>query len=463
MVSGILLTFICRDTPGFRDSSVGVRSVLSAFLTLSLLLGAPLCFSQNLITEPAEILAVRVGEWTDRSRFVIDTDNWVGVEHNSDSEQNEFLLTFRGIGSDALAWELRDILDTHPLIKSYHFIGRRLTTELTINLSEPSFVDTFELSADNDHAAHRVVIDLFPRSKRYARIIDARTGHWRDRERLVLETDRKVPFELLTDARGRSFDLLLTGVDAKKVGIAIENAVHDSDSPIKHVDTTITSDKEPGSVRLGITLDQAANIRVFDIEPDGQSQHRLVVDLITQVEKDVPRVRVTADKEPVDAPRPATQSYPEEIWLDATLNQQRPAKTILALRDKANELLVSSGALRDWGVVIDRGITSYSHYGEQFFRLSDLGIKAETDMTTLTAELTAPPELLSGSRLSVGSGSVTRLDASPLGGFLNYDISATHTQLDQDSTAGGFFELGAFNGWGSGTTSTIVRDQSQTE
>ena len=162
-----------------------------------------------------------------------------------------------------------------------------------------------------------------------------------------------------------------------------------------------------------------------------------------------------------DAAKAPSANAGELVWLDVEINAQYPG-TALLRRDAQGRLWVSSDDLERWRVrpppvppIIERG-TPY--YPLDAFP----GLTYAVDEAAQSIAIKAPASAFVA---TVIGGAHTR-PATPVrsspGGFFNYDVVAARASGNASAdrtTINGLFEAGAFNSWGTATT-TFVRSNS---
>ncbi len=95
--------------------------------------------------------------------------------------------------------------------------------------------------------------------------------------------------------------------------------------------------------------------------------------------------------------------------------------------------------------------------GRAHIRLAEVpGLTYRIDGPSQTLVLSVPAAWFTPTELSYGADEASDLTPSRPGGFFNYDL-AWQSRSGRGS-GGGLFELGLFNGWGSGTTTALWRD-----
>ena len=144
----------------------------------------------------------------------------------------------------------------------------------------------------------------------------------------------------------------------------------------------------------------------------------------------------------------------EEIFLDVFINDQRK-ETVLLLRNEGR-LFAGAQDLQRWRLRLPN-TNPLTFYGEDFYALDALlGLTYRLDESTQMLTMQVPPRLfeatfLNGQEIDFSAPS----PASP-GGFINYSISANHTQGLTNST--GSLDLSGFGSWGSAHTRILGLD-----
>ena len=188
-------------------------------------------------------------------------------------------------------------------------------------------------------------------------------------------------------------------------------------------------------------------------------------------------VPVTASA-PVPAPLPAPAPSPlsvsehapsssarggqvEEVLLQVDVNQQNLNDSVLALRTPDGHFLVSAEDLDHWRLRKPE-VAPTEHDGAAYYPLDALpGMRYRFDPAQQTLKITASPESFSGTTAVVRNGRTEASAVLPgVGGFLNYDVSRTHT--DQLGTNwAGLFEAGMFTPHGVLTSTMVAPDLQQ--
>ncbi len=145
----------------------------------------------------------------------------------------------------------------------------------------------------------------------------------------------------------------------------------------------------------------------------------------------------------------------EELWLEATVNDQSRPTSVLVLVREAHDIWVAASDLEQWRIAVPDS-EPLEHHGEAFYRLEPLGIAFELDRQRSTLDLEVPAALFADTRLEGLGRERVPLTPSSLGAFFNYDLTSTHS--DGETRHSGLLEQGVFNGWGSGVNRLVARD-----
>lgn len=448
---------------------------------------------------PAQLRDFRVGIWPDRLRLVLESEQRLAVEQRYSEGRVELYL------SNVDAASLRHVLakrppDSHRLIRAYRLEARgQHDWMLTLDLAEAVQPDLLMLRPQSGFQ-HRVVLDLkfsaesvvgasqplltmvepepaiadltpkplppladpepvaspsVPPSPVALRAV--RLGRWPDRTRIVIETEQPVSFGVASTAPSDTVELRLSGLAASSLATALRQKVPPAHGLL--LDSSVTA--ADAHAILTLNLSRHVTLRAFNLLPENGYGHRLVLDLLPAAALDTaarpsphatPRVEATPALPPASVD-PSAMPLPDLLWLEARLNQQKQRRTVLALRDH-ERLLLTSEDLRKWRLRVPEQADLQAD-GERWYRLDTLGIDYALDLPRMLLELTAPAALFAGADLEIPKRSVIEPTVSSLGGFLNYDLSATRS--DGLVTDGGLFELGAFNAWGSATSTALWR------
>ena len=144
----------------------------------------------------------------------------------------------------------------------------------------------------------------------------------------------------------------------------------------------------------------------------------------------------------------------DEVFLVVVINQQEQGVAFLLRSD--DRLFAGAQDLRRWRLLLPDTLP-LNRDDEDFYALDTLaGLSYELNESSQTLTVQAPPSLFDATKLK---GTVTDFSAptpaSP-GGFLNYDVSASHAQ--KRTSTSGLLELGGFAGWGTAQTRLLARD-----
>lgn len=152
----------------------------------------------------------------------------------------------------------------------------------------------------------------------------------------------------------------------------------------------------------------------------------------------------------------ADETLDDLLFLAVNINGVDQAEVATVLRLADGGLAVAEGDLRSWRLKPPAAAPLPAN-GRSYVRLADLtGIEYRLDSGRQALLLRAPASAFAANALAHDDGHGRGLTPSRPGGFVNYDLN---WQRDGDRTShGGLFELGAFNAWGSGTTSGLWRN-----
>ncbi|HEX4153248.1 MAG TPA: fimbria/pilus outer membrane usher protein [Steroidobacteraceae bacterium] len=137
------------------------------------------------------------------------------------------------------------------------------------------------------------------------------------------------------------------------------------------------------------------------------------------------------------------------------LNGQAP-ETVLMRRDPDGQLWARVEDLKRWRLRLPAAAPVIQD-GNEFQSLASFpGLKWQIDEATQSVTITAPARLFERTQLGFPGLRAARPDPAAPGGFLNYDLLATHGPAGSPSSLGATLEAGMFNRWGEGT-STFAR------
>lgn len=335
-----------------------------------------------------------------------------------------------------------------------------------------------------------------------AHVHAVRFVHLPDRTRLVMDTDRDLPFRLVSGSVSEQLEVTLDGIDNDALASALDQKIPRDHELIRGYRL---DGEDPASTRMIVQFRQPVTCNLFNLKPDLDHGYRLVLDFfevpLSQQQQGEPASLVGAShgrsgsetvprggevESQVDAnekqdpatatdyqtaDKPSVRTLPqtpakttrfEEFWLGTRINNQNPPTTVLALRQADGQLLLTGSDLRRLRIIVPPG-GGIGHLGEQFYSLEDLNIEAKLDLRRMTLDLQAPAALFGTTSLKETRRQQLPLTPSPFGAFFNYDLTSTQT-YNNDVQSSALLELGAFNGWGSGISSFLTRDnQPETE
>lgn len=317
-----------------------------------------------------------------------------------------------------------------------------------------------------------------------------------DHTRIVLESNTLIRFSLLALRNPERLVLDLEGVGLNAVLSGLAAKVGDHHPYIKPVRIGRAGAEV---VRLELDLKTEAEPRIFTLKPDGGHGHRLVLDIypaqaagpalagqpqappVAPAVEPVPAAPLPAPAGEIAQPGPAAPApdaakelqpaatvvavpetakpaaeavAAEEVWLAVRLNRQ-PAETTLFVR-RAGRLLVRDEDLQRWRLRLP-DVAPVAHGDAAFYPLDALrGLSYQVDEATQTLVLDAAPGLFGATALRGAAAGFSVPAPAPPGGYLNYDLFASHAQ--GHTTTSGLLELGAFGGWGAGSSNFVSRE-----
>jgi outer membrane usher protein len=152
---------------------------------------------------------------------------------------------------------------------------------------------------------------------------------------------------------------------------------------------------------------------------------------------------------PQTVPAEGTVLTTEEVFMEVVINQQPQGIAFILRRN--NRLFAEAKDLRRWRFPLP-DTTPVTLDGEDFYELDAMvGLSYKFDELSQLLTIQAQPSLFDATELK---GVVTKFSnptLAPSGGFLNYDVSASHTENN------GLLELGGFSGWGAGQTRILAK------
>ena len=149
---------------------------------------------------------------------------------------------------------------------------------------------------------------------------------------------------------------------------------------------------------------------------------------------------------------------PQEVLLEVHINGQDGygTDTLLSMDSEPNEGLYATAAeLKRWRLVRPK-TKPYEYAGDRFYSLRAVpGLAYHVDNSTATLWITVPAKDFVGTNIVGGLDTRNpQPQPTPPGGFLNYDVFATHDPM-AGPAVNGLFEAGVFNNWGVGTSQFI--------
>ncbi|PKO31253.1 MAG: fimbrial biogenesis outer membrane usher protein [Betaproteobacteria bacterium HGW-Betaproteobacteria-7] len=147
----------------------------------------------------------------------------------------------------------------------------------------------------------------------------------------------------------------------------------------------------------------------------------------------------------------------DEIFLALRINRQGPEESVLVLRRRGDgRLLVRGEDLQHWRLRVP-STAALRRGGEDWYALDAFpGLTYQVDESNQTLSVDAPPGLFLATSLPGQDARFSVPRPAAPGGFVSYDLSVG--RADGLTNAGGLFEVGAFNAWGTGSGSVLARD-----
>jgi outer membrane usher protein len=145
----------------------------------------------------------------------------------------------------------------------------------------------------------------------------------------------------------------------------------------------------------------------------------------------------------------------KERLLQVDIDQQQLNQTVLVLEDKNGALYLWSHDLQRWRFRTPDANAAIDYQGEKYYPLSAISdISHIYDRKKLTLSIKVFPQALTETVRSAQTEKSLPLATSSLGGFINYDLLAADSQ--EVVQRSGQFELGYFNRFGVGTSSSLA-------
>lgn len=147
---------------------------------------------------------------------------------------------------------------------------------------------------------------------------------------------------------------------------------------------------------------------------------------------------------------------PLEQLLSVVINDQPQHETDLFLCPSGSPggpLYAQGSDLKRWRLHVPSA-TAYTYDDRTFYALSAIpGLKYHVNQSTQTLYITAPASSFGGTIMDGFFSRNPRPQNTPWGGFLNYDVLASHDP--GQISVNGLFGVGLFNNWGVGTSTFL--------
>ena len=144
----------------------------------------------------------------------------------------------------------------------------------------------------------------------------------------------------------------------------------------------------------------------------------------------------------------------DEVFMSVLINEQTQGTVVILRSD--GRLFAGAQDLRRWRLRLPN-TAPLTQYGEDFFALDALaGLSYRFDESSQALTVQAPPSLFDATLLKGTVSNFSEPSPASLGGFLNYDVTASHTA--GETNTGGVLELGGFGSWGSAQTRILGLD-----
>ena len=159
---------------------------------------------------------------------------------------------------------------------------------------------------------------------------------------------------------------------------------------------------------------------------------------------------------PIKNVKSGKQSGPELLLLDIKVNDLALTGIINGERTLDGRVVLPATAWREARLQLP-GQPVTMHDGQPGYALEAApGMTYQLDRSKMTLAVTAPATAYDATRQSLGGRLTAPPTESPLGVYVNYDLSATGGK-DSATSYGAFVEAIAFNSWGSLVTGTALR------
>jgi len=155
-------------------------------------------------------------------------------------------------------------------------------------------------------------------------------------------------------------------------------------------------------------------------------------------------------------PGAAAESAPNELLLEAHVNQQDEHESALFLEMKPGELYIEVDDLKRWRLTLPQ-VKPFHYEDADFYPLSAIpGSRYRIDTATQDIWITVPPAAFGSSVIDGFYPAGGPPQAPPPGAFLNYSLFGSHASGATVTDA--YTELGVFNRWGIFTDSYLGND-----
>ncbi|WP_198679680.1 fimbria/pilus outer membrane usher protein [Aliidiomarina minuta] len=257
-----------------------------------------------------------------------------------------------------------------------------------------------------------------------------RLGEWQDRTRLVIEGTPGMSAEIQHGGSATDLSLVFRFPQQHNFPDWLDDVIPDGHPAIQDVQIT-SLDNESAHVRF--TFHTAVSLNIFDLRPMEGFDFRLVLDFY--------ELAVVTN----------------EQWLDVFINDRGGFGTVLALTTLEHDVLVAGNDLQRWRISLPDNYY-IQQYGQDFYSLRGLDLSYRINPRQLRLNIQVSPSHFERLQMRGHERERPQLSQASPGVFLNYDLNAV--EREDDVSASGLFELGVFNGWGSGSNRMLARNQS---
>ena len=167
----------------------------------------------------------------------------------------------------------------------------------------------------------------------------------------------------------------------------------------------------------------------------------------------VPASGTPATSAAVPGANAPSATEPQELLLEAHVNQVDEHESALFVELKPGELYAEVDDLKNWRLTLPKA-TPFHYEGTDFYPLSAIpGSSYRIDTANQAIWITVPPSAFSASVIDGFYAPNGAPQASPPGAFLNYNLFGSHNS--STTVAEAYTELGLFNSWGIFTDSYL--------